>query len=162
MHLRLGLSARPHVGDNVIHGSASPLEARSEKHEVKYTVSVFIWRPVWKKLSVNFLILPIHWCSECGQAFTEKMNWLGRRFDKDPFAKLLKDKGEKLRSWEVEKLRSRDRIVRTKDDFGFPRHLWRGRWYVAAESDGRSLGRKLTEITEDSAGSLSSFDASAR
>ena len=32
---RLGLSARPHVGDNAIHGSASPLEAGPQKKLVR-------------------------------------------------------------------------------------------------------------------------------
>lgn len=31
---RLGLKAQPHVGDNVIHGSASPLEADSKRSKI--------------------------------------------------------------------------------------------------------------------------------
>ena len=38
----LGLSAQPHVGDNVIHGSASPLEAHSTEDVNKIYNKIYI------------------------------------------------------------------------------------------------------------------------
>lgn len=67
------MKAQPHVGDNVIHGSASPLEADSKG------------RKSVEAASGNSERLP--------QALTEKMTWLGDEFANDAFGKLLKEQG---------------------------------------------------------------------
>ena len=70
---RLGLKAQPHVGDNVIHGSASPLEADSKG------------RKMCRASGNSTERLP--------QALTEKMTWLGDEFANDAFGKLLEEQG---------------------------------------------------------------------